>query len=132
MFEGLKFISSSPQTSKLINIPSGVEVKGDFKGTDVDFRIDGEITGRLNMKVGKIVIGESGKIDGNINCSTITIYGTINGNIVGLDRVQVMSTGKVNGNIIANEINIISGGGVSGYTKLLKDVSQEQLIKLHL
>ena len=44
----------------------GTEIKGDIKSKD-DIRFDGKLTGNINIS-GKIIIGQSGTIKGEITC----------------------------------------------------------------
>ena len=58
-------------------IGTGTEITGDVV-SDGDIRIDGKLTGNLKTK-GKVVIGETGAVDGEITCKNSEVLGTIKG-----------------------------------------------------
>ena len=61
-------------TSPVINlIGQGTSIKGDIR-SEGDLRIDGKVTGTIRSKA-KIVIGNTGIIDGDVNCQNADISG---------------------------------------------------------
>ncbi len=60
-------------------IGSGTTIKGDIDCTG-DMRIDGKVTGNLKIS-GKIVIGPTGDINGQITCKNSEIEGKVDGKI---------------------------------------------------
>ena len=76
------------------------------KGTHFDgelnlsglLRIDGDFTGSINSD-GKVLIGRSGRVKCSINAESVIIGGIVKGNIFSSDKVVVLSTGMVLGNI---------------------------------
>jgi cytoskeletal protein CcmA (bactofilin family) len=78
-----------------------------------DLRIDGEIQGNLESK-GRLVIGESGKVEGNINCKSCEIMGTYNGKITVTELLSLKATSKITGEIYANKLSIEPGASFIG------------------
>lgn len=71
-----------------------------------------KIAGRVNMNVecsGKLVIAESGIINGNIKASEIYVFGKIQGDIVAHEVVTIHKTGVVSGHIASNKLVIEEG-----------------------
>jgi len=98
---------------KLNRLVEGTVVKGDIK-TDSNFRLDGELTGTLNT-LGKLVVGPSGRIEGEIVCGNADIEGEVIGNIK-VDGILILkSTAKFRGNIIAQKIGIENGAEFNGH-----------------
>ena len=67
------------ETNTINLIGAGTKIKGDIN-SDGDIRIDGTLNGNLSTK-GKVVIGETGKIKGEINCKNSDVSGVIEGKI---------------------------------------------------
>ncbi|MCG8576745.1 MAG: polymer-forming cytoskeletal protein [Flavobacteriales bacterium] len=103
---------------KLNRIVEGTNIKGDVK-TDSNFRIDGELVGTLNT-TGKLVVGSSGKIEGEIRCANADIEGYINGDIVVDGVLMIKSTAKIYGNITAGQIGIDVGADFKGQCNIQK------------
>lgn len=61
-------------------------------------RIDGKIEGDV-FSEGTLVIGQTGKIEGNVKSVNIIVAGEIKGDIKVTEKVEVVSTGRIFGNI---------------------------------
>ncbi len=97
---------------KLNRLVEGTSVKGDIK-TDSNFRLDGELIGTLNT-LGKLVVGPTGKIEGEIVCGNADIEGEVTGNIKVDGVLLLKSTAKLRGNIIAQKLAIENGADFNG------------------
>ena len=96
-----------------INILStGTTVKGDIKSNG-DIRIDGTLIGSVNSK-GKVVIGATGNIEGEIICQNADFSGVIKAKVVVTELLQLKSTAKISGDIITNKLAIEPGAKFSG------------------
>ena len=113
MFKGS---SSKTETvnspDKLNRLVEGTVVKGEIR-TDSNFRLDGELIGTLNT-LGKLVVGPTGRIEGEIFCGNADIEGEVVGNIK-VDGILVLkSTARFKGNIIAHKIGMENGAEFNG------------------
>jgi len=88
-------------------IAKGTSVKGDII-TDSDFRIDGILEGSIISK-GKIIVGESGNVNGEITCKTADFSGKIKATIKVEELLSLKSTAEVNGDVITKKLNIEEG-----------------------
>ena len=66
-----------------------------FKGT---FNLDCNFKGNISAP-GTLIVGEKGKINSNIHVKSIICKGEILGNIIAEERVEILSSGKVYGDI---------------------------------
>nr|WP_272879049.1 polymer-forming cytoskeletal protein [Clostridium sp. Cult2] len=78
-----------------------------------NLRVDGIIEGDIDYK-GDVIIGESGKVEGNIYCYHISIAGNVKGNIKSKGNLTLHSTGKLIGdaeisNLIVDENAFFQG-----------------------
>jgi cytoskeletal protein CcmA (bactofilin family) len=96
-----------------INIFStGTSVKGDIKSNG-DIRIDGTLIGSVNSK-GKVVIGATGNIEGEIICQNADFSGVVKAKIIVTELLQLKATAKITGDIITNKLSIEPGAKFSG------------------
>lgn len=93
-------------------IAFGTVIKGDIE-SDGDFRIEGKLTGTVKAK-GKIVIGETGKIDGELYCQNADICGKIKGKMEVTELSILKATSNFEGEITTNKISIEPGALFSG------------------
>lgn len=93
-------------------IGAGTTIEGDIT-TNGDMRIDGSLTGTINVK-GKLVVGPSGMVEGEIICQNADVSGTIKGKIGVAELLSLKSSSKLNGDIITNKIAVEPGAAFSG------------------
>lgn len=114
-------------------IGAGTVIEGDIT-TNGDMRIDGSLTGSINVK-GKLVVGPSGSIEGEIICQNADISGTIKGKIGVAELLALKSSSKLTGDIITNKIAIEPGAAFSGSCSMggvIKDIKGERTEKAEL
>ncbi len=97
-------------------IANGTSVVGDIT-SEGDFRIEGFINGTIKAK-GRIVVGDSGRVEGEITCGDADICGTVTGKIEVLNHTVLKATARVSGDIITKKISIEPGAIFSGTCKM--------------
>ncbi len=103
MFQKANKTSESTATS--INlIGNGTTIIGDIKSNG-DVRIDGSLKGNLSIS-GKLVVGPSGNIEGNIICQNADISGEIHGKVTVSELLSLKASAKVLGDIVTGKISI--------------------------
>jgi cytoskeletal protein CcmA (bactofilin family) len=85
-------------------ISAGTTVKGDISSNS-DLRIDGTIIGNVNSS-SKIIIGDSGKVEGDISSNQADIVGKVSGNIKTKDLLQLRGECVINGNVYAGKLQV--------------------------
>ena len=81
-----------------------------FKGV---FNLDCNFKGDISAP-GTLIIGEKGKIDSNIHVKSVICNGEILGNIIAEERVEILSSGKVYGDIWAPVVVVKKGAIFDG------------------
>jgi len=112
--------------SPSINIMAyGTFIKGDIKSNG-DIRIDGTLVGSIHSK-GKVVIGPTGNVEGEIVCQNADFSGTIKGQISVSELLVLKSTAKLNGDIKTNKLSIEPGAKFSGSCHMESTLPQQQV-----
>lgn len=91
--------------------PNRIEANTSIKGTissKADFRIDGLLEGNLST-TGKVVIGATGKIIGNVSCLQADIAGIFKGELDVLEILTLQETAKIEGDVFTKKIAITPG-----------------------
>lgn len=88
-------------------IGEGSEFKGEFKINGL-LRIDGRFKGTIETD-GKVLIGKSGEAITDIKASIVIIGGLVQGNIFAGERVVMLSSGHVKGNVITPSLVMEEG-----------------------
>jgi len=104
--------TGEPESPSINLIGTGTTIEGDIKSNG-DIRIDGTLIGRINSK-GKVVIGTTGKVEGEVHCQNADISGTLNAKITVSELLSLKSTAKLMGDIVTNRLAIEPGANFSG------------------
>jgi cytoskeletal protein CcmA (bactofilin family) len=83
-------------------------------------RVDGHLSGRVSSSSGTLIVGANGKVDANIEVAVAIIHGTINGDIIATQRLELGRAAKVNGNIQTPSLVIEQGAVFEGSCKMLQ------------
>ena len=101
------------ETPASINIiGQKTEIKGDLNISG-DVRIDGKLVGNFFSNQ-KLVVGNTGAIEGNITCNDCDISGTVSGDMCITELLTLKSTADVQGNISTNKLVVEMGAQFSG------------------
>ena len=100
-------------------VGGGTDVTGEanFKAM---MRVDGHFSGRITSSSGTLIVGNNGKVDANIEVAVAVIHGTINGDIIATQRLELGRAAKVNGNIQTPSLIIEQGAIFEGSCKMLQ------------
>ena len=92
-------------------IGEGYTFTGEVRGASV-IRIEGTVVGNINVE-GGVVLGEKGKVEGDICTRSAIVFGTINGNVKSV-QLEIKKTGVVNGDITTDSLEIELGAQYNG------------------
>ena len=93
-------------------VAPGCKVIGKVTGT-ADVMIEGEIEGDVDLQ-GAAHVGEKGKVRGNISARIVRVAGEVCGNVRGTERVEVLASGQLEGDVTAPRVVISEGAFVKG------------------
>ena len=93
----------------LINslVGGGTSFKGDLVLSGL-LRIDGDFSGTIKSK-GKVLVGKKGRVESTIVARSVVIGGVVKGNIVAAEKVVILSTGMLIGNVTAPRLIVEDG-----------------------
>ena len=97
---------------RLNRIVEGTSIKGEVN-SESNIRIDGKLEGTITTK-GRVVIGKTGHIEGEVICQDADIEGTLVGKITVNQLLTLKSTANISGDIITNKLAIEPGAVFSG------------------
>jgi cytoskeletal protein CcmA (bactofilin family) len=81
-------------------------------------RVDGHLSGRVSSDSGTLIIGTNGKVDADIQVAVAVIHGTVNGDIIASQRLELGRAAKVNGNIQTPSLIIEQGAVFEGTCRM--------------
>ncbi len=105
MFEKAK--NQDHLLGKTNRIVEGTIITGDIT-TLADFRLDGKLKGNFTSE-GKIVIGPTGEVIGDIICKSIDIEGVFSGKLQSEGMLNVKSKAHITGEVIVGKLAVEPG-----------------------
>ncbi|MBX7140004.1 MAG: polymer-forming cytoskeletal protein [Chitinophagales bacterium] len=107
---------SNGNQSAINIIGAGTVIEGEIK-TDSDIRIDGKVKGTITSKA-KIVVGNTGIVDGDLNGDTADVSGKVFGKVEVTDLLFLKSSGYLEGDIITGKLVVEAGARFTGSCKM--------------
>lgn len=104
-------------------IGEGTRFNGEFDLNGL-LRIDGDFCGTVRTK-GKVLVGKNGRSECVIYAGTVVIGGIVRGNIFAVEKVVILSTGIVLGNISTPRLIVEEGVIFNGQCKIIKAGSSQ-------
>jgi cytoskeletal protein CcmA (bactofilin family) len=112
--------SNNPDTI----IGKGVEIKGTLQ-TRGDIQVNGAFSGKL-IAEGDVVVGEHGFVEADISGANVYVSGEVAGDIHAIEKIQILETGRVTGDVTSSAMAIESGGILKGSSTML-ETEEEKL-----
>ena len=97
-------------------IQKGTLIIGNIE-TEGNIRIDGTVTGNIKAK-GKLIVGNTGYVEGNIECSKAVIEGKIKNSIIVNDLLEMKSSSIIDADIVTSKLSIEAGAVFAGNCKM--------------
>lgn len=99
-------------------IGSETEINGVLIG-DGPLRIDGKVQGEVQVN-GDIIIGEGAVITASVKGHDIQVAGIIRGNVEAAGKLEIHSTGTVEGDVIVQTLKVADGALFQGKCQMQK------------
>lgn len=96
---------------KTNRIVEGTTIKGDIDSL-ADFRLDGHLIGNFTSK-GKLVVGPTGIVTGDISSKNVDVEGTVNGKIYVEEILNVKMKASIHGEVTCEKLSVEPGADFS-------------------
>lgn len=83
-------------------------------------RVDGHLIGTVMSEAGTLIIGTNGQVDANVSVAAAMVNGSVNGDIIATEKLQLGRTARVMGNISSPRLIIEEGALLEGSCSMLK------------
>lgn len=93
-------------------IGEGTRLSGDLDLNGL-LRIDGDFSGTIRTR-GKVLVGRNGRAECTVYAGTVVVGGIVRGNLFATERIVVLSTGMVIGNINTPRLVVEEGVVLNG------------------
>ena len=104
------------QSDETTIISNGVKIDGKLTSSG-NIRVEGEIQGDISSQK-NVVVGDRGKVNGQINADTITIGGKVSGTVRANEKLVLDPHGYLKGDIFTKILVIEAGARFDGKSKM--------------
>ena len=111
--------------NSISRISAGTVIKGEIQ-SPYDIRIDGTFEGKLQSK-GRVVVGETAVIKGDIFCDNVDLWGKVEGNLFVKDTLALKEGCVINGNLHIKKLSVELGAVFNGNCKTISDAEYDKL-----
>ena len=109
-----------PATDKIENV---IGPSADFSGelkAEGGIRIDGAFEGTIESQ-SNVIVGEDARVVADVSAFNITVAGSVKGNVKAVGRLEILSTGRVLGDVLVGSLLIEEGGIFHGQSLIDED-----------
>ena len=117
--------NNSVNANSVSRISAGTVIKGEIQ-SPYDLRIDGTFEGKILTK-GRVVVGETAVIKGDIICENIDLWGSVEGDLFVKDTLALKEGCKMNGNINISRLSVELGATFNGTCKTITEADFNKL-----
>jgi len=94
-------------------IGPSITIKGDVTGEE-DLVIQGRVEGKVDLAQHHVTVGANGRIRANIFGHSVTVEGSVEGDVHGEEQIVIRKSGTVRGNLVAPRVTIEDGATFQG------------------
>ena len=111
--------------NSISRISAGTIIKGEII-SPTDIRIDGTFEGKVTSK-GRVVLGESAVVKGDIICNNIDLWGKVDGNVYVKDTLSLKEGCVMNGNLHIRRLAVELGATFNGTCRTITEAEFDKL-----
>jgi len=99
------------------------ELTGEITFKDM-VRVNGHVAGTVYSKTGTLIVDTSARIDARVDVGVAIVSGTVKGDIIARERIELGPTSKIYGNIWTRSLVIKDGAIFEGVCRMIDDVEK--------
>ena len=103
-------------------------IRGELSGSQ-DVTIDSRVEGKIDLRNQVLRVGSKAQIQADIQAANVIVAGSVVGDVVAQDRVEITPAGSVVGSIRSNRISIADGARLKGSVEMVKAAPKVQASK---
>ena len=94
-------------------------VKGELSGGE-DLYVEGQVEGTIELREYSLTIGPNGRVHANVTAKNVILFGSLQGNLLAVDRVEIRKSGSMVGDVVAARVMIEDGASIKGSVDIQK------------
>jgi cytoskeletal protein CcmA (bactofilin family) len=103
----------------MTNIGTSVAFDGDLT-CDEDITFEGRLTGGIHVRDATLIVGQAAHVDATIRAQRVVVQGTVQGSISAGQRIELVPSANVTGDLSAERVVIADGARFNGHVDMGK------------
>ena len=99
------------------------ELTGEITFKDM-VRVNGHVAGTVYSKTGTLIVDTGARVDARVDVQVAIVSGTVKGDIIARERVELGPTSKIYGNIWTRSLVIKDGAIFEGVCRMIDEVEK--------
>lgn len=91
----------------------GLRIRGEISGNE-DLKLDSNVEGLISIGGFRLTVGSGASVNGDIVAREALISGQVNGDIRAVDRIEIMKSASIEGDLTTGKITIEEGANFRG------------------
>ena len=112
--------------NSISRISTGTVIKGEIQ-SPYDIRIDGTFEGKVQTK-GRVVVGESASVKGDVICENIDLWGKMEGNVYVKNTLALKEGCVVDGNLNVRKLSVELGSSFNGTCRMITEQEFDKVV----
>lgn len=100
-------------------VRGGSKITGNITGATAVV-IEGELEGKVAVG-GSVTVAPGGVVHGDIEAKNVSLAGTVKGNVVAVERVEILATGVIDGNVSGGRVSMVDGATMRGAVAIRRE-----------
>ena len=101
----------------MASIGKSISIKGDLTGEE-DLVIEGTVEGKIDLPTNELTIGENGNVNAEVHAKSVVVVGSISGNVSATEKLEIQSSGLIDGDVRAPRLIIQEGARLNGSVEM--------------
>ncbi len=110
---GTNASESRPGVNPTAVIGSKIVIRGDVSGEE-DLLIQGRVEGSVDLTGYQLTVGKDGVVKANLMAKSITVEGSVEGDLIAQERILIKASSHVTGNLVAERVTLEDGSKFRG------------------
>jgi len=110
--------------NEVAHIGKAVIIKGELSGSE-DLYLDGEVEGTIELHKNSLTVGPNARIRAHVHAREVVIHGKVDGDIQGIERVELRRSAVLVGDIVTQRISIEDGAYFKGAIDIQREGKTE-------
>ncbi len=115
----LKTSGSIPSGQGAAVLGRSLAVRGELSGNQ-DLLIEGQFDGTINVQDRCLTVALGAQVKANIRARRAVIHGSLSGNVLASERIEVRKTARVRGDLVTADIVVEEGASFNGSIDLIR------------